>query len=105
MSSAALTQQGWRCRVHRNIVIQIFLERGDATMTERCPIFSTTGDQIGYTEGNAAFDLFDRRRRSYNSATGNLSDFTTGKLVGYVSFARNFVVPYADCGRAGSGTV
>ena len=62
-------------------------------MTERRPIFSTTGDQIGYTEGNAAFDLFDRRRCSYNSATGNLSDFTTGKLVGYVSFARNFVVP------------
>ena len=25
-SSAALTQQGWRCRVHRNIVIQIFLK-------------------------------------------------------------------------------
>ena len=26
MSSVALTQQGWRCRVHQNIVIQIFLE-------------------------------------------------------------------------------
>jgi hypothetical protein len=75
---------------HRN---PDFPQRGDATMTERRPIFSTTGDQIGYTEGNAAFDLFDRRRCSYDSATGNLSDFTTGKLVGYVSFARNFVVP------------
>ena len=62
-------------------------------MTERRPIFSTTGDQIGYTEGDAAFDLFDRQRCIYNAATGNLSDFTTGKLVGYVSFAHHFVVP------------
>jgi len=62
-------------------------------MAERRPIFSTTGDHIGYTEGDAAFDLFDRQRCIYNAATGNLSDSTTGKLVGYVSFAHNFVVP------------
>jgi hypothetical protein len=62
-------------------------------MAERRPIFSTTGDQIGYTEGDAAFDLFDRHRCSYDAATGNLSDSSTGKLVGYVSFAHNFVVP------------
>ena len=62
-------------------------------MAERRPIFSTTGDQIGYTEGDAAFDLFDRQRCIYNSATGNLSNSNTGKLVGYVSFAHNFVVP------------
>ena len=62
-------------------------------MAERRPIFSTTGGQIGYTEGDVAFDLFDRQRCSYNSATGNLSDFTTGKPVGYVSFANHFVVP------------
>jgi hypothetical protein len=62
-------------------------------MAERRPIFSTTGDQIGYTEGDAAFDLFDRQRCIYNAETGNLSDFITGKLVGYVSFAHHFVVP------------
>ena len=50
-------------------------------MTERRPIFSTTGDQIGYTEGDAAFDLFDRQRCIYNAATGNLSDFTTESLL------------------------
>jgi hypothetical protein len=62
-------------------------------MAERRPIFSTTGDQIGYTEGDAAFDLFDRQRCIYNAETGNLSDSTTGKLVGYVSSEKNFVVP------------
>jgi hypothetical protein len=62
-------------------------------MADRRPIFSTTGDQIGYTEGDAAFDLFDRPRCIYNAETGNLSDSTTGKLVGYVSSEKNFVVP------------
>jgi hypothetical protein len=29
----------------------------------------------------------------YNAETGNLSDSTTGKLIGYVSSENNFVVP------------
>jgi hypothetical protein len=62
-------------------------------MAERSPIFSTKGEQIGYIEGSAAFDLFNRRRCSYDSATGNLSDSNTGKPVGYVSSENNFVVP------------
>jgi hypothetical protein len=62
-------------------------------MAERSPIFSTKGEQIGYIEGSAAFDLFNRQRCSYDSATGNLSDSNTGKLVGYVSSENNFVVP------------
>jgi hypothetical protein len=62
-------------------------------MAERLPIFSTRGDQIGYTEGDAAFDLFDRQRCIYNAETGNLSDSTTGKIIGYVSSETNLVVP------------
>jgi hypothetical protein len=62
-------------------------------MAERSPIFSTKGEQIGYIEGSVAFDLFNRQRCSYDSATGNLSDFNTGKPVGYVSSENNFVVP------------
>ena len=62
-------------------------------MAERSPIFSTKGEQIGYIEGSAAFDLFNKQRCSYDSATGNLSDSNTGKPVGYVSSENNFVVP------------
>jgi hypothetical protein len=62
-------------------------------MAERSPIFSTKGEQIGYVQGNAAFDLFDRHRCGYDAATGNLSDSTTGKIIAYVSWDKKFVVP------------
>ncbi len=45
-------------------------------MVERSPIFSPKGDspQIGYTAGNEAFDLFDRKCCDYSVMTGNLCD-------------------------------
>jgi hypothetical protein len=65
------------------------------TMADRTPIFSTKAakSQIGYIENGGAFDLSGSRRCNYNAATGNLSDPVTDKLVGYVSFDGNFVVP------------
>jgi hypothetical protein len=64
-------------------------------MADRTPIFGTKAakSQIGYIENGGAFDLSDRRRCNYNAATGNLSDPVTEKIVGYVSFDGNFVVP------------
>ena len=63
-------------------------------MADRSPLFSTKGGtQIGYVENGAAFDLSGRRRCDYNAATGNLSDPVTEKIVGYVSFDGNYVVP------------
>jgi hypothetical protein len=64
-------------------------------MADRTSIFGTKAakSQIGYTENGGAFDLSGRRRCDYSAATGNLSDPVTEKLVGYVSFDGNFVVP------------
>ena len=63
-------------------------------MADRNPLFSTKGGtQIGYVENGGAFDLSGRRRCNYNAETGNLSDPTIGKIVGYVSIVNNFVVP------------
>jgi hypothetical protein len=62
-------------------------------MAERSPIFNTKGQQIGYIRGNAAFDLFDRQRCSYDATSGYLSDSTTGKIIAYVSWDKKFVVP------------
>jgi hypothetical protein len=64
-------------------------------MADRTPIFGTKAakSQIGYTENGGAFDLSGRRRCDYNAATGNLSDPVTEKIVGYVSFDGNFIVP------------
>jgi hypothetical protein len=64
-------------------------------MADRTPIFGTkaANSQIGYIENGAAFDLAGRRRCDYNAATGNLSDPITEKIIGYVSFDGNFVVP------------
>jgi hypothetical protein len=62
-------------------------------MAERRPILSTNGVEIGFIEDSTAFDLFGRPRCSYDAVTGNLSDSTTGKLVGYVSSEKNVVVP------------
>jgi hypothetical protein len=64
-------------------------------MADRIPIFGAKAAkcQIGYVENGGAFDLSGRRRCNYDAATGNLSDPVTEKIVGYVSFAGNFVVP------------
>jgi hypothetical protein len=64
-------------------------------MADRTPIFGTKAakSQIGYIENGGAFDLSGRRRCNYNAATGNLSDPVTEKIVGYVSWDGNFVVP------------
>ena len=63
-------------------------------MADPTPIFSVKGGtQIGYVENSRAFDLSGRRRSDYNAATGNLSDPVTEKIVGYVSWDGNFVVP------------
>ena len=61
-------------------------------MAERKPIFSTKAGrtQIGYIEGNEAFDLFGNRCCNYRQATGNLHDFRTDRIVGYVSLVGNF---------------
>jgi hypothetical protein len=62
-------------------------------MAERRPIFSTKDHraQIGYVEADEAFDLSGRLCCTYNAATGNLHDTNTGKIVGHVSLAGNFV--------------
>jgi hypothetical protein len=62
-------------------------------MAERRPVFSTKDHraQIGYVEADEAFDLSGRLRCTYNAATGNLHDTNTGKIVGHVSLAGNFV--------------
>jgi hypothetical protein len=64
-------------------------------MADRTPIFGTktAKSQIGYIENGGAFDLSGRRRCNYNAATGNLCDPGTEKIIGYVSFEGNFVVP------------
>jgi hypothetical protein len=64
-------------------------------MADRTPIFGTKAarSQIGYIENGGAFDLLGRRRCNYNASTGNLSDPVTEKIVGYVSFDGNYVVP------------
>jgi hypothetical protein len=60
-------------------------------MVERTLIFNTKGLQLGYIEGNAAFDLSGTQRCSYTGATGNLSDLNNGKVVGHVSLDGTFV--------------
>ena len=56
-------------------------------MTQRIPIFRARGDehQLGYIEGNEAFDLSGKRRCNYNAETGNLLEFNSEKIIGYVS--------------------
>ena len=63
-------------------------------MAERSPILSKKGSsltQIGYVEGDEAFDLSGRRRCAYNVASANLSDFNTGKIIGHISLKGFFV--------------
>jgi hypothetical protein len=62
-------------------------------MAERSPILSAKNGsrEIGYTEGNEAFDLLGRRRASYNGRTGNLRALNSGRTIGHVSLQGNFV--------------
>ena len=62
-------------------------------MAERSPILSAKNGsrEIGYTEGNEAFDLLGRRRASYNGRTGNLCALNSGRIIGHVSLQGNFV--------------
>jgi hypothetical protein len=58
----------------------------------RRPILhSRTGQRIGHVEGVGAFDLSGKLRCRYDENSGNLRDPNTGKVVGYISFAGNFV--------------
>jgi hypothetical protein len=50
-------------------------------MSERSLIFNAKGVQIGYIEGNRAFDLSGRERCNYARTTGNLSDLNGEKIV------------------------
>ena len=56
-------------------------------MAERNPIFSAKSDgrQIGYLEGDGAFDLTGKQRCYYNAETGNLCDINSETIVGHVS--------------------
>jgi hypothetical protein len=62
-------------------------------MTERSPIFSAKdpGQQIGYTQGELAFDQFARPCATYEGATGLLRDPQTRTAIGYVSLNSVFV--------------
>jgi hypothetical protein len=60
-------------------------------MVERSLIFNAKGLQLGYIEGNTAFDLNGAQRCSYAEATGNLCDLNDGKIVGHVSLDGTFV--------------
>jgi hypothetical protein len=62
-------------------------------MAKHNPIFSSKGDhqQIGYIEGNEAFDLLGEKRCNYSAATGNLCDPGSGKILGHVSLQGKFV--------------
>src|SRR5262249_8168584 len=64
-----------------------------ACMAERRPIYSaqTVGQQIGYIEGNEAFDLFNRPCAIYDGGTSLLRDPNHNAVVGYVSLADIFV--------------
>ena len=54
-------------------------------MSDRSLIFNAKGAQIGYIEGERAFDLTGRECCRYARATGNLSELNSEKIVGYVS--------------------
>jgi hypothetical protein len=60
-------------------------------MSDRSLIFNAKGTQIGYIEGDRAFDLTGRERCNYARATGNLSELHGKKIVGYISLDGTFV--------------
>jgi hypothetical protein len=60
-------------------------------MSDRSLIFNAKGAQIGYIEGSRAFDLRGRECCNYARTTGNLTDLTGEKIVGYISLDGTFV--------------
>jgi hypothetical protein len=62
-------------------------------MAEHSPIYSakTARQQIGYIEGDRAFDLSGKPCATYNSSTGLLRDPNNDAIVGYVTLANIFV--------------
>jgi hypothetical protein len=60
-------------------------------MSDRSLIFNAKGAQVGYIEGSRAFDLRGRECCNYARATGNLTDLTGKKIVGYISLNGTFV--------------
>ena len=64
--------------------------KGDGK-SERSLIFNAKGAQVGYIEGSRAFDLRGRERCNYARTTGNLTDLTGEKIVGYISLNGTFV--------------
>jgi len=60
-------------------------------MSDRSPIFNGKGAQIGYLEGDRAFDLSGRERCSYSPSTGNLSELSDKRIVGYIALDGTFV--------------
>jgi hypothetical protein len=60
-------------------------------MSDRSMIFNAKGTQIGYIEGDRAFDLTGRECCNYARATGNLSELIGKKIVGYISLDGTFV--------------
>jgi hypothetical protein len=60
-------------------------------MSDRSLIFNAKGTQIGYVEGDRAFDLTGTERCNCARATGNLSELDGKKIVGYISLDGTFV--------------
>jgi len=60
-------------------------------MSDRVLIFNTNGAQIGYIEGDRAFDLTGRERCKYARATGNLCELNGEKVVGHISLDGTFI--------------
>jgi hypothetical protein len=63
----------------------------EPVMLERIPIINAKGLQLGYIEGNVAFDLSGKERCRYDGSSGNLCDLKSGNIVGYVSLVGTFV--------------
>ena len=60
-------------------------------MSDHSLIFNAKGAQVGYIEGNRAFDLTGRERCNCTRATGNLYDLKAEKIVGHISLDGTFV--------------
>jgi hypothetical protein len=68
-------------------------KRGISCTGERSPIFSGKNieQEIGYIEGDRAFDLFDRPRATYDGDTRLLRNPNTQAIVGYITLKSTFV--------------
>ena len=62
-------------------------------MAERRLIYNAKGVQLGYLEGDVAFDLSGRQRCNYNGASGNLFDSSSERAIGHISLDGTFVGP------------